>query len=155
MQTTLEGRLLTPDGLVTGTVVFGSRIETVQGGGTGGSYVLPGFIRCDNGPEFIAEAVQAFLAAAEIETLFIEPGAPWQNGYSQSFNGRFRDELLNLELFASTSEARVLSEKWRREYNEQRPHGALSYQTPQQVLAQALAAGKPQTPRLTSTLAQT
>lgn len=115
----------------------------------------PGFIRCDNGPEFIAEAVQAFLAAAEIETLFIEPGAPWQNGYSESFNSRFRDELLNLELFASTPEARVLSEKWRREYNEQRPHGALSYQTPQQVLAQALEAGKLKAPRLTSTLAQT
>jgi putative transposase len=115
----------------------------------------PTFIRCDNGPEFIAQAVQGFLAAAEIKTLFIEPGAPWQNGYSESFNSRFRDELLNLELFASTLEARVLSERWRQDYNELRPHGALSYQTPQQVLARALKAGKLHAPRLTSTLAQT
>lgn len=115
----------------------------------------PGFIRCDNGPEFIAQALQAFLADAQIKTLFIEPGAPWQNGYSESFNSRFRDEFLDLELFASTPEARVLSERWRREYNEQRPHGALSYQTPQQVLAQALEEGKLPLPRLTSTLAQT
>ncbi len=115
----------------------------------------PSFIRCDNGPEFIAQAVRKFLADAKVETLFIEPGAPWQNGYSESFNGRFRDELLNLEVFASTLEARVLSERWRREYNEQRPHGALAYKTPQQVLAQALEVDKLQMPKLTSTLAQT
>jgi putative transposase len=115
----------------------------------------PGFIRCDNGPEFVAQAVRKFLTEAEVETLFIEPGAPWQNGYSESFNSRFCDELLNLEVFASTLEARVLSERWRQEYNEQRPHGALSYQTPQQVLAKALEERKLQTPKLTSTLAQT
>ncbi|CAA9285997.1 MAG: Mobile element protein, partial [uncultured Chloroflexia bacterium] len=79
---------------------------------------------------------------------------PWQNGYCESFNGRFRDELLNLEAFASTLEARVLSEKWRREYNEQRPHGALSYRTPKQVLDEALKTGTLQPPRLTSEMAQ-
>jgi len=114
----------------------------------------PGFIRCDNGPEFIAQATQQFLATATIETLFIDPGSPWQNGYCESFNGRFRDELLNLEAFASTLEARVLSENWRRDYNERRPHGALAYQTPQQVLNQALKAATLQPPRLTSQVAQ-
>ena len=114
----------------------------------------PGFIRCDNGPEFIAGATRQFLASANIETLFIDPGSPWQNGYCESFNSRFRDELLNLETFTATLEARVLSEKWQRKYNEQRPHGALGYRTPQQVLDQALEPGTLQTPRLTTELAQ-
>lgn len=114
----------------------------------------PGFIRCDNGPEFIARATRRFLAQAGVETLFIDPGAPWQNGYNESFNSRFRDELLNLEVFASTLEARVLSENWRCDYNERRPHGALAYQTPQQVLNQALEPATLQPPRLTSQVAQ-
>ena len=114
----------------------------------------PGFIRCDNGPEFIAQATRRFLTEAKTQTLFIDPGSPWQNGYCESFNSRFRDELLNLETFTSTLEARVLSEKWRREYNEQRPHGALAYRTPQAVLAEALKTGKLKTPRLTSEMAQ-
>ena len=114
----------------------------------------PTFIRCDNGPEFIAQATRRFLAEAKTQTLFIDPGSPWQNGYNESFNSRFRDELLNLEVFASTLEARVLSETWRREYNEQQPHGSLAYRTPQQVLEQALKASKLRTPRLTSKLAQ-
>lgn len=114
----------------------------------------PNFIRCDNGPEFIAGATRQFLATASIKTLFIDPGSPWQNGYCESFNSRFRDELLNLETFTSTLEARVLSEKWRREYNEQRPHGALGYRTPQQVLEQALGTGTLQTLRLTTAMAQ-
>lgn len=122
----------------------------------------PGFIRCDdrrkslwdNGSEFIARATRRFLAEARVQTLFIDPGAPWQNGYSESFNSRFRDELLNLEAFTSTLEARVLSERWRQEYNERRPHGALAYQTPQQVLNQALQPATLQPPRLTSQLAQ-
>lgn len=114
----------------------------------------PGFIRCDNGPEFIARATRRFLTDATIKTLFIDPGSPWQNGYSESFNSRLRDELLNLEAFTSTLEARVLSEKWRREYNEQRPHGALGYRTPRQVLDEAPKTSKLQTPRLTSEMAQ-
>jgi putative transposase len=114
----------------------------------------PSFIRCDNGPEFIAQAVRGFLATANIKTLFIDPGSPWQNGYCESFNGRFRDELLNLEAFTSTLEARVLSETWRQQYNEQRPHGALGYRTPEQVLNEALKTVTLQTPRLTFTMAQ-
>ncbi len=114
----------------------------------------PSFIRCDNGPEFIAQTLQKFVTDAAIKTLFIDPGSPWQNGYCESFNSRFRDELLNLETFTSTLEARVLSEKWRREYNEQRPHGALDYRTPRDVLAEALKTSKLQTPRLTSKMAQ-
>ncbi len=114
----------------------------------------PSFIRCDNGPEFVAQATRRFLVTATIKTLFIDPGSPWQNGYCESFNSRFRDELLNLEAFTSTLEARVLSERWRRDYNEQRPHGALGYRTPQAVLAKALETGKLQTPRLTSQMAQ-
>ena len=114
----------------------------------------PSFIRCDNGPEFIAQATRRFLIEAKTQTLFVDPGSPWQNGYCESFNSRFRDELLNLETFTSMFEARVLSERWRREYNERRPHGALAYRTPRDVLAEALEAGKLQTPRLTSKMAQ-
>jgi len=114
----------------------------------------PRFVRCDNGPEFIAQATRQFLASVNIETLFIDPSSPWQNGYCESFNSRFRDELLNLETFTSTLEARVLSERWRRNYNEQRPHGALGYRTPQQVLEQALEMGTLQLPRLTAAMAQ-
>ena len=114
----------------------------------------PMFIRCDNGPEFIAQTLHKFVTDATIKTLYIDPGSPWQNGYCESFNSRFRDELLNLEVFTSTLEARVLSEQWRQDYNEQRPHGALGYQTPKQVLDQALKTSKLQTPRLTSEMAQ-
>ena len=71
----------------------------------------PSFIRCDNGPEFIAQATRQLLATANIRTLFIDPGSPWQNGYCERSNSRFRDELLNLETFTSTLEARVLSER--------------------------------------------
>lgn len=117
-------------------------------------YGAPSFIRCDNGPEFIAQATQHFLAEVKVQTLFIDPGSPWQNGYSESFNSRFRDELLNLEVFTSTLEARVLSDSWRRDYNERRPHGALSYKTPQQVLNQARQPATLQLPRLTSQVAQ-
>jgi transposase InsO family protein len=113
----------------------------------------PCFVRCDNGPEFIAQATRQFLASANIETLFIDPGSPWQNGYCESFNSRFRDELLNLETFTSTLEARVLSERWRRNYNKQWPHGALGYRTPQQVLEQALEMRTLQLLRLTAAMA--
>lgn len=88
----------------------------------------------DNGPEFIAQAVRGMLAETETKTLYIEPGAPWENGYSESFNGKFRDELLNLELFSTLTEAQVLSERYRREYNQERPHGQLNYQTPKEFL---------------------
>jgi transposase InsO family protein len=81
----------------------------------------PNHIRSDNGPEFIAKAIRAFLADANVSTLYIEPGAPWQNAYAESFNSRLRDELLNAELFADVREARSLAEWWRNEYNHRRP----------------------------------
>lgn len=90
----------------------------------------PGHIRSDNGPEFIAEAIKAHLSALDVSTRYIEPGAPWQNPYIESFNGKLRDELLERELFATVLEAQVLTETWRRRYNERRPHSGLGYQTP-------------------------
>jgi len=90
----------------------------------------PAFVRSDNGSEFIAHRVGAHLLAAESDTRHIDPGAPWQNGYSESFNGKLRDELLSQELFGSLAEARVLVERWQRHYNESRPHSALGYLPP-------------------------
>lgn len=90
----------------------------------------PEFIRSDNGPEFIANAIQEWLKKRKAKTLFIAPGAPWENAYSESFNSRFRDELLDRELFASVLEAQVLVEQHRQEYNEYRPHSALGDKTP-------------------------
>src|SRR5262249_34388539 len=82
----------------------------------------PKFIRSDNGPEFMARAIRAYLAVSGVETLYIEPGSPWQNAYSESFNSRLRDELLNGELFTSVAEAKVVCEDYRLEYNHRRPH---------------------------------
>lgn len=90
----------------------------------------PEFLRSDNGPEFVARVVRAWLASEQIRTLYIEPGSPWENAYSESFNSRLRDELLNREVFDSLTEAQVLGASYRREYNEQRPHSALGYRTP-------------------------
>ncbi len=90
----------------------------------------PDFIRLDNGPEFTAKAVRGWLERLEIQTLFIEPGSPWENGYIESFNGKLRDELLNREIFTSLWEAKVLVERWRKEYNQVRPHSALGYKPP-------------------------
>jgi transposase InsO family protein len=90
----------------------------------------PAHIRSDNGPEFTAALVRGWLERLEVGTLFIEPGSPWENGYNESFNGKLRDELLNLEVFTSVAEARVLVEAWRREYNEVRPHSSLGYRPP-------------------------
>jgi transposase InsO family protein len=93
-------------------------------------------VRSDNGPEFIAEAVKRHLKNSGAQTCFIDPGAPWQNGYLESFNGKLRDELLNLELFGNLSEAQVLIEQHRMAYNIERPHSALDYQTPAEFAAQ-------------------
>ena len=90
----------------------------------------PGFIRSDNGPEFIAAAVQAWSKERGFATLYIAPGSPWENPYSESFNSRFRDEFLNRESFASLLEAKVLGKEYRRDYNHRRPHSAIDYQTP-------------------------
>jgi putative transposase len=100
----------------------------------------PRFIRSDNGPEFIAQAVKRWLAASGVETLYIEPGAPWENAYSETFISRMRDELLDREEFANLKEAKVLAEDYREHYNHHRPHGALGYLTPVEFAAiEALA----------------
>ena len=84
----------------------------------------------DNGPEFAAHAVRAWITKVGAKTLFIEPGSPWENGYNESFNGKLRDELLNVELFNDLREAKVLIERWRKHYNTVRPHTSIRYQPP-------------------------
>ncbi len=91
---------------------------------------VPEHIRSDNGPEFTAKAVRRWLKDLEVNTLFIEPGSPWENGYVESFNGKLRDELLNREIFTTLIEANILIEEWRKEYNQVRPHSALDYRPP-------------------------
>ena len=95
----------------------------------------PVFIRSDNGPEFIANAVRNHLADLEVDTRFIEPGAPWENGYIESFNGTLRMDLLNREIFGHHLEAKVLGEQYRREQGTERPHSALDYQPPAEFAA--------------------
>ena len=90
----------------------------------------PRFLRSDNGPEFVSQAILSWLADSGIETAHIDPGKPWQNGDNESFNGKFRDECLSLEWFRSREEARVVIEVWRRHYNHERPHQSLNDLTP-------------------------
>ena len=90
----------------------------------------PEYIRSDNGPEFTAKAVRRWLKDLEVNTLFIELGSPWENRYIESFNGKLRDELLNREIFTTLTEASILTEEWRKEYNQVRPHSALNYRLP-------------------------
>lgn len=91
---------------------------------------VPVHIRSDNGSEFIACAIRTWMTAAGLETWYIAPGAPWENGYAESFNSKVRDELLNTEEFGSVLEAKVLAKEWRQEYNDVRPHSSLGYRTP-------------------------
>ena len=91
---------------------------------------VPEYIRSDNGAEFTAKAVREWLERLGVQTLFIEPGSPWENGYNESFNGKLRDELLNGEIFNTLLEAQVLVEQWRQEYNRVRPHSSLGYRPP-------------------------
>lgn len=84
----------------------------------------PEFIKLDNGVEFIAKKVSALIGAAGAKTAFIAPGSPWENGYRESFNSGFRDELLNGEVFYTLREAQILIERWRHHYNTVRPHSA-------------------------------
>lgn len=90
----------------------------------------PAHMRCDNGPEFIARSMQAYLTRAEASIRPIAPGSPWENGYVESFHGRLRDELLNVEVFDDVKHARALADRWRNNYNHRRPHSSLNYQTP-------------------------
>ena len=91
---------------------------------------FPPLCRSDNGPEFIAEAVQKWIKAVGAKTAYIVPGSPWENGYCESFNARFRDELLNGEIFYTLKEAQIIIGKWRKHYNTKRPHSALGYRPP-------------------------
>ena len=96
-------------------------------------YGVPEQLRSDNGPEFIAYAIQDWLKANEVKAIYIKPGSPWENGHIESFHDKFRDECLNREIFGSLLEAKVLVEQWRIDYNTNRPHSSLRYQTPQEV----------------------
>ncbi|MFC2039264.1 IS3 family transposase, partial [Chloroflexota bacterium] len=91
---------------------------------------VPQYIRSDNGPEFTGKAIRTWLSSVGVMTVFIEPGSPWENGYIESFNGKLRDELLNREVFTTLTEAMILVERWRQEYNHVRPHSALGYRPP-------------------------
>ena len=91
---------------------------------------IPEHMRSDNAPEFTAKAVRKWLRNLTVKTLYIEPGSPWENGYVESFIGKLRDELLNGEIFDTLLEARVLTERWRKEYNRYRPHSSLGYKPP-------------------------
>ena len=102
----------------------------------------PEHLRSDNGPEFVARAVTRWLARAGVKTLFVAKGSPWENGYVESFNSRFRDELLNREIFTSLEDARWVVDRWRLDYNHRRPHSSLGYQTPSEFATQ-WAAGTP------------
>ena len=99
----------------------------------------PEFIRSDNGPEFVAREVVRWLDRASVKTLLIAKGSPWENGYVESFNSRFRDELLDRELFLGLEDARWVIDRWRLDYNHQRIHSALDYQTPAAFAAGWLA----------------
>ena len=102
---------------------------------------MPGHIRSDNGPEFIAQTVQDWIGAVGAKTAYIAPGSPWENGYVESFNARLRDELLDGEIFYSLREAQVIIESWRRHYNTIRPHGSIGYKPPApEVFVPAFAA---------------
>ncbi len=102
---------------------------------------VPGHIRSDNGPEFIAKVVQAWITAVGAKTAYITPGSPWENGYIESFNARLRDELLDGEIFYTLKEAQTVIESWRRHYNAVRPHASLGYRAPApEVIVPALAA---------------
>jgi putative transposase len=94
---------------------------------------IPEYIRSDNGPEFVAGRLRAWLSGVGAKTVYIEPGSPWENGYSESFNGKLRDECLNGEIFYTLKEARIVIGAWRVEYNTRRPHSALGYRPPAPV----------------------
>jgi putative transposase len=103
----------------------------------------PGHIRSDQGPEFVAEAVKSWIEGVGAKTAFIEKASPWENGYVESFNGKLRDELLNMEEFSTLREAQILIEQWRRHYNEERPHSSLGYRPPAPEVLRAGRISKP------------
>ena len=104
----------------------------------------PRYLRSDNGGEFVSKAILKWLGENNITTAFIDPGKPWQNGLDESFNGKLRDECLNMEWFRTRAEAKVVIESWRKHYNQERPHSSLNYQTPDEF-ARSLPEGAQQT----------
>jgi transposase InsO family protein len=100
---------------------------------------MPGYIRSDNGPEFISRAVREWLTAAGVETLYVEPGSPWENGYSESFNSKLRDEFLNMEEFDNQNQAQYMASNWRTAYNNVRPHSSLGYEPPAEFASRCAA----------------
>jgi putative transposase len=103
---------------------------------------VPQFLRSDNGPEFIAKALKLGLEQSGCGAAYVDPGSPWQNGHCESFNGKLRDECLNLEVFHHPDHARAVVELWRRQYNGERPHSSLGYRTPQEFAAATCVAEK-------------
>jgi len=108
---------------------------------------VPGHLRSDNGPEFVAKDVQAWITAVGAKAAYIEPGSPWENGFVESFNARLRDELLDGETFRSLREAQVVIGGWRRRYDAVRPHASLGHRAPApEVVVPALVAGRTAAP---------
>jgi transposase InsO family protein len=105
---------------------------------------VPAHIRSDNGAEFTASAVKGWISGVGVQTAYIEPGSPWENGYVESFNGKVRDELLNAEVFNTLAEAKVLIEQWRVHYNTVRPHSSLGYRPPAPEVI--MSSGRPMPP---------
>jgi len=103
----------------------------------------PEYIRSDNGPEFVSKVVQGWLEYANVKTLYIAPGSPWENGYVESFNGKFRDELFNRELFLSIDELRYVVNRRRMDYNHYRSHSSLGNLTPAEFTESCIASGQP------------
>ena len=105
-------------------------------------YPAPAFIRSDNGPEFLAQALRDWCeASTTTSTAYIAPGSPWENGFAESFNGRFRDEFLNTELFTTAPEAQILADRWLTQgLSTFRPHSALQGRTPLEAAQQGAAA---------------
>jgi putative transposase len=112
---------------MTGREVLETLDELIQ------EYGNPEYIRMDNGSEFISKELRKWMYDHGIQPVYIEPGSPWQNGYIESFNGKFRDECLNQEIFLSKTEAQVVVDWWRQVYNSERPHQSLKGRTPSEA----------------------
>ncbi len=110
-------------------------------------YGAPMFLRSDNGSEFIERKLKQWLEANGTDTIHIEPGKPWQNAFIESFNGKVRDEFLNMEVFYSLREAQVKAEIWRKHYNRERPHSSLDYQTPNEFHESFFSGALPPNPQ--------
>ena len=113
----------------------------------------PHYLRSDNGPEFIVQALRQWLGHHGLQTIYLEPGHPWQHGLGESFNGKFRDECLNMQWFWSLAGAKVQIARWRQHYNMERPHSSLGYQTPHEFAVRWQA--RQQVETLTSRMSHT